>query len=203
MDSPYATQPHVAQSPFFYYNPDPKSDNRQHGHFSPHPNVQVQTFQQVPPVPSTPIYSRPTSSCSQLPMQVFNASMHSALTPMASPRPMYQRPTILIQDHNQRDSYFPEQMDTDMYYYPSTPPLSSSSGSSAGSPQSYDMLHTPMTENGSFFTGYENFAGVKEGCQREVRSESLAGLEWSRCGSPPLTQGKKKALYLDTSLFII
>jgi len=189
MDSSYAQHPQtMGQSPFFYYNPDPKPDNRQHGHFSPHPNVQVQTFQPVPPVPSTPIYSRPTSSCSQppMPMQVYNASIQAAMTPMASPRPFYQKPTILIQEHIPRLMYGSEGMDPDMYYYPSTP-LSSSSGSSANSPASYDMLQTPLEQ--TCFFGMENFEGVKEGCQGEVRSESLAGLEWARCGSPPMTPG--------------
>ncbi len=104
---------------------------------------------------------------------------------MASPRPMYQKPTILIEQHN----YMSEAMDTEMYYstYPQTPPLSAS-GSAAGSPQSYDMIHTPMTEHGSFFP-MESFEGVKEGCQGEVHSESLAGMDWTRSGSPPLTQG--------------
>ncbi|KFY15020.1 hypothetical protein V491_05808, partial [Pseudogymnoascus sp. VKM F-3775] len=187
MDSTYVQPPPVmGQSPFFYYNPDPKPDNRQHGHFSPHPNIQVQqTYQHVHTVPSTPTYSRPTSSCSQppMPMQVFNASLQSSMTPMASPRPMYQKPTILIQEHNAR-LYDSESLDADAYYFPSTPPLSSP-GSSADSPSSYDLLPTPL-EHTSFF-GIENFEGVKEGCQGEVQSENLAGLDWARCGSPPMT----------------
>ncbi|ELR05055.1 hypothetical protein VC83_05063 [Pseudogymnoascus destructans] len=184
MDSTYVQPPPVmGQSPFFYYNPDPKPDNRQHGHFSPHPNMQVQTYQHV--LPSTPTYSRPTSSCSQppMPMQVFNASMQASMTPMASPRPMYQKPTILIQEHNSR-LYDSESLDADTYYFPSTPPLSSP-GSSAASPSSYDILPTPL-EHTSFF-GIESFEGVKEGCQGEVQSENLAGLDWARCGSPPMT----------------
>jgi hypothetical protein len=92
---------------------------------------------------------------------------------MASPRPMYHKPTILIQEHT------PEGMEGDMYYYPSTPPLSAS-GSVMNSPSSCDILQTPL--NTSFF----NFEGVKEGCQVEVQSENLAG-EWARCGSPPMT----------------
>ncbi|OBT96106.1 hypothetical protein VE01_06873 [Pseudogymnoascus verrucosus] len=184
MDSTYVHPPPVmGQSPFFYYNPDPKPDNRQHGHFSPHPNIQVQTYQHV--LPSTPTYSRPTSSCSQppMPMQVFNAAMQASMTPMASPRPMYQKPAILIQDHNSR-LYDSESVDADAYYFPSTPPLSSP-GSSVDSPSSYDILPTPL-EHTSFF-GIENFEGVKEGCQGEVQSENLAGLDWARCGSPPMT----------------
>lgn len=184
MDSSYAQHPQMGQSPFFYYNPDPKPDNRQHGHFSQHPAVQTQLYSQHVQMPSTPIYSRPTSSCSQPPMhQGFNPAFANNMTPMASPRPMYQKPTILIQDHSPRMMF--DEGDVDMYYYPSTPPLSTS-GSTMGSPTSCgDVLPTPVN---SFF-GLEGFEGVKEGCEGEVQSENLAGGDWARCGSPPMTPG--------------
>jgi hypothetical protein len=186
MDSSYSHPQAMGQSPFFYYNPDPKPDNRQHGHFSQHPNnVQVQVpmyHQHMQQMPSTPIYSRPNSACSQPPMQqqIFNAQFHASMTPMASPRPMYQKPTILIQDHTPRLMIEPDCHDGDMYYYPSTPPLSAS-GSVINSPSSCDILPTPMN---TMFFGFE---GVKEGCEGEVQSENLAGGEWARCGSPPMT----------------
>ncbi|KAF4611390.1 hypothetical protein G7Y89_g15623 [Cudoniella acicularis] len=187
MEYPHAQV--MGQSPFFYYNPDPKPDNRQHGHFSQHPNnVQVPMYQPVMhPMPSTPIYSRPNSSSSQPPMQpkMFNPSFGANMTPMASPRPMYQKPTILIQDHTQRMMMEADVNEADLYYYPSTPPLSAS-GSVISSPSSCDMLQTPMNTS---FLGLGGFEGVKEGCEGEVQSENLAGGEWARCGSPPMTPG--------------
>ncbi|KAG9236469.1 hypothetical protein BJ875DRAFT_372063 [Amylocarpus encephaloides] len=182
MDSSYAQAPGMGQSPFFYYNPDPKPDNRQHGHFSQHPNnVQVPVYHpHVHPMPSTPIYSRPNSSSSQPPM--FNSGFAGNMTPMASPRPMYQKPTILIQEHTPRMRMEPEINEADLYYYPSTPPLSAP-GSVISSPGSCDSLQTPMN---TIFLGLEGFEGVKEGCQGEVQSENLAG-DWARCGSPPMT----------------
>lgn len=106
------------------------------------------------------------------------------VTPMASPRPMYQRPTILIQDHHTPRAMIESNAhEGDMYYYPSTPPLSAS-GSSISSPSSCDILPTPMN---TMFYGLEGFEGVKEGCEGEVQSENLAGSDWARCGSPPLT----------------
>ena len=39
------------------------------------------------------------------------------------------------------------------------------------------------------FYGLEGFEGVKEGCEGEVQSENLAGGDWARCGSPPMTPG--------------
>lgn len=176
----------MGQSPFFYYNPDPKPDNRQHGHFSQQPNnVQVPVYHsQVPQMPSTPIYSRPNSSCSQPPMhpQMYNMGYQMNMTPMASPRPMYQKPTILIQEHAPR-MMLESDAHEDMYYLPSTPPLSAS-GSSTCSPSSYEMMQTPVN---SLFFGHEGFQGVKEGCEADVQCENLVGSEWTRCGSPPLT----------------
>ncbi|RDL34547.1 uncharacterized protein BP5553_07675 [Venustampulla echinocandica] len=183
MDSAYSQGPIMGQSAFFYYNPDPKPDNRQHGHFSQHPtNVQAQAYHpHLHTMPSTPIYSRPNSSCSQPPMQppMFNAGFAGNMTPMASPRPLYQKPTILIQDHTSR-MMEADGSETDMYYYPSTPPLSEY-GSVMSSPSSCDVLQTPVN---SVFLGVE---GVKEGCEGEVQSENLAGGDWARCGSPPMT----------------
>ena len=188
MDPSYQHAQTMGQSPFFYYNPDPKPDTRQHGHFSPHPNnIQVPVYHpHVQPMPSTPMYSRPNSSCSQPPMQqqMFNHGFHANMTPMASPRPLYHKPTILVQEHAPR-LMIESDLREDMYYYPSTPPLSAS-GSSISSPSSFDGLPTPMN---TVFFGMEQFEGVKAGCQGDVQSENLAGGEWARCGSPPMTPG--------------
>lgn len=70
----------------------------------------------------------------------------------------------------------------DVYYLPSTPPLSAS-GSTTSSPSNYEMMSTPTN---TIFFG-ESFTGVREGCEEEVQAENLAGNEWARCGSPPLT----------------
>jgi len=194
MDSSYPHAQSMGQSPFFYYNPDPKPDHRQHGHFSQHPNnIQIQVpvyhphMQQMQPMPSTPIYSRPNSSCSQPPMQqqMYHGGYQTNMTPMASPRPLYQKPTILIQEHAPRLMMESDMHEGDMYYYPSTPPLSAS-GSVISSPSSCDVLPTPMN---TMFFGFE---GVKEGCEGEVQSENLAGGDWTRCGSPPMTPGMSR-----------
>ena len=195
MDSSYPHPQTMGQSPFFYYNPDPNSDNRQHGHFSQHPNnMQVPVYhQQMQPMPSTPIYSRPNSSCSQTPMQpmMYNSGFPVNMTPMASPRPMYHKPTILIQDHSPRLMIECNNHEGNMYYYPSTPPLSAS-GSVTSSPSSCDVAPTPVN---TVFYGLEGFEGVKEGCEGEVQSENLAGGDWARCGSPPMTPGTRNILW--------
>ncbi|KAH0541642.1 hypothetical protein FGG08_003873 [Glutinoglossum americanum] len=198
MEAQYATPQILSQSPFFYYNPDPKPDHRQHGHFSPHPTStnnqyhhfqpQMQGNEQPMPLPSSVIYSRPSSASSQSQFKS-QAPVQSAMTPMASPQPLCQKPTVLIQDNTPH--LLP--LDTacaasDMYFFPSTPPLSTSGSSISSPPSSCGMLPTPINGNGNVF-GLEYFEGVKEGCEGEVQSENLVGGDWSRFGSPPMTPG--------------
>ncbi|ORY65906.1 uncharacterized protein BCR38DRAFT_168661 [Pseudomassariella vexata] len=163
----------MGPAPFFYYNPEPNPEHRQHGHFSQHPALQqMHMFPIVPTLPSTPIYSRPNSSCSQPPMpaKVFN-SMSSHMTPRASPQPTSHKAGILLQTEIYDDGF----------YYPATPPLSTT-GSSMGSPHSNDVLATPLNP---MFSGLDGCETVK--LEVEVVPEQLDVLDWSSCGSPPLT----------------
>ncbi|KAI9053373.1 hypothetical protein LZ554_002332 [Drepanopeziza brunnea f. sp. 'monogermtubi'] len=166
MDSSYAqpTQP-MGQSPFFYYNPDPKPDNRQHGHFSHQPdNTQVPVYHpHMQPLPSTPIYPRLNSGCSQPTM---HPQMYSNGFPEHAPR------MILESDVHE-----------DMYYYPSTPPMSAS-GSSIGSPSSCELMPTSMD---AVFFGLDGFEGVQSGCHGEMQAENMTSGEWPRRGSAPMT----------------
>jgi hypothetical protein len=181
----------MGPAPFFYYTPEPNSENRQHGHFSQHPAFQQQQQQQmqmypvVPTLPSTPIYSRPSSSCSQPPMQakMFNV-VPSNMTPMASPQMAVRKPAMLIQNHSSKLMLETDMYNNDNFYYPATPPLSSS-GSNIGSPDSSDILATPMNP---MFSGLEGSQKTKP--DLEAVPESLENLDWSNCGSPPMTPGK-------------
>lgn len=183
----------MGPAPFFYYNPDPNTDNRQHGHFSQHPALQQQMhmYPVVPILPSTPIYSRPSSSCSQPPMpaRMYN-HVPSHVTPMASPQMNTQRPSIFIQNHSAKLMLETDMYDHDNYYYPATPPLSSSGSSNVGSPDGNDILATPMNP---MFSGVEACENLKPDV--EAIPECL---EWSNCESPPLTPGKSlHSLYKD------
>ncbi|KAI1341551.1 hypothetical protein F5Y15DRAFT_359773 [Xylariaceae sp. FL0016] len=175
----------MGPAPFFYYTPDPSPENRQHGHFSQHPGfqqMQQQMYPIVPTLPSTPIYSRPNSSCSQhaMPAKVFNA-VPSNVTPMSSPQAA-QRPAIMIQGHPAKLMLETDLSDNEAFYYPATPPLSTS-GSSMGSPSnSYDVLATPLNP---MFSGLDGCELVKP--EVESMPENLENLDWSSCGSPPLT----------------
>ncbi|KAL8331742.1 hypothetical protein RB593_002239 [Gaeumannomyces tritici] len=175
----------MAPASFFYYSQEPRPDSRQqfHGHFAPHSSLQqhqMQMFPVVPTLPSTPIYSRPGSACSQPPAhpmmhhQQMNkpvTSYPSVMTPMASPQPMARKPTAVLE---------PEIHDGEGMFFPSTPPLSVS-GSAISSPGSCDMLSMPLN---LMFSGLDNVEGVKP----EVCSpESFPALEWSNCASPPMT----------------
>ncbi|KAH8199370.1 hypothetical protein TruAng_006456 [Truncatella angustata] len=175
----------MAPAPFFYYNPDPTSENRQHGHFSQQPAMQqMAMYPVVPTLPSTPIYSRPSSACSQPPMhhQMLSA-VPANLTPMASPQLVSQRPTIMLQHAGAAKLMLETEMyENDSCYYPATPALSTS-GSNIGSPSSCnDMLATPLNP---MFSGLDGFESVKP--HVESMPEGLEILDWSSCASPPMT----------------
>lgn len=192
---------------FFYYNPDPNPENRHHGHFIPHPQAQshhphhaytphtmqqpMQMFPQVPvlpstPLPSTPVFSRPSSSCSQPPMpqqakHSFTSAPQQVLTPQASPVRMHQalhRPTIVLD----MDKFDP----ADHMCYPQTPPLSSA-GSVMGSPGGCDMLATPLNP---MFSGLEGTAMCVKEEVDTLPIEQFPALDWDDCASPPMTPGK-------------
>ncbi|ORY11192.1 hypothetical protein BCR34DRAFT_484408, partial [Clohesyomyces aquaticus] len=173
----------MSQSPFFYYQPESSPENtRQHGHFTPHPQGQFnQTFQPQPQdafCPSNMFYKRPASSNSQYAQYPHQAM----LTPVASPQPIYQRPTILIQEQHSPFLH-PIDTDFDMRFAPATPPLSSSGSNISSPPSRCDILPTPV--NDAFFG--EGIEGVKQGCEGEVFAEILAsGVDW-RSASPPMT----------------
>ncbi|MCJ1340711.1 hypothetical protein MMC09_006007 [Bachmanniomyces sp. S44760] len=198
MDSPHAMHPLQAsgQSPFFYYNPDPSSDHRQHGHFSAIPSAgthdgQMHHFQPVynPEMMMHPqhamLKSQKPSANSQIYAHNSGAyAMQSVMTPVASPQPVYNKAPFVFQHGGQHyDAGCPS---PDLYFYPSTPPLSVSGSTLNSPPSTCGILPTPV--NDTFF-GVENIEGVKEGCEGDVKSEILANGDWTRCGSPPLTPG--------------
>jgi hypothetical protein len=168
----------MGQASFFYYTPDPNPENRQHGHFSQHPGfqqMQPQMYPMVPTLPSTPIYSRPNSSCSQqaVPAKVY-ATVPSNVTP--------QRPSNSMASHPGKLMLETDFCDNDSFYYPATPPLSTS-GSSMGSPaHMQDVLSTPLNP---MFSGLDGCEMIK--ADEEAVSQPLDNLDWSSYGSTPVT----------------
>ncbi|KAI9704103.1 MAG: hypothetical protein M1836_006964 [Candelina mexicana] len=199
METTYAIHPcqGMNQSPFFYYNPEPHPEHRQHGHFSPHPRglpsnaqfhhlQQLQTQEAAMAMASNVVYSRPSSSSSQPPTDprvMFSPSCTAP--PVVSPMPMYQKPTIQIQQETPHIlSVNTDCSGHDMYSYPSTPPLSTSGSVGSSPPLTCEVLPTPISKT---FFGFENLEGVKDECVANVQSEILAGGDWARAQSPPLT----------------
>ena len=174
------------QSPFFYYNPEP-------GHFSPHPNavqdgMQISQFQQQMIHDHSHVpHPRSRSASVQSFLVSKNASPFQFHTPVASPRPLAQKPAFLYQQDGHRLSLDTECNNPEFYVYPSTPPLSVSGSAVSSPPSTCAILPTPTTGN---YYILENLEGVKEGCEGDVQSEILAGGDWTRCCSPPLTPGK-------------
>ncbi|PSR78906.1 hypothetical protein BD289DRAFT_456050 [Coniella lustricola] len=194
---------------FFYYSPDPQAESRSHSHFlaqqqqqhqqqqshhiyAPHHHLPQQMhFPAVPvlpssPLPSTPVFSRPSSSCSQPSVSSHPASKPSftsapqqILTPQASPVRMHQqlhRPTIVLDT----DKFEP----LDHMCYPQTPALSTA-GSAISSPGSCDMLATPLNP---MFSGLDGgIMGLKEEEVPVQPVEQFPSLDWHSCASPPMT----------------
>jgi len=181
MEAPYP--PVMGPSPFFYYNPDPHPDHRQHGHFSPHPQ-RPQYVRPLPFLPEvakqyTPSFSYDYGQFAPYPGMLYHHQTYvqqPMLTPIPSPQPVYQRPTNLPP---------PMLYPLDTNCGPSTPPLSASSSVVNSPPSSSSTLPTPVHWGFS----RECLVGVKEGCEGDVMTELLAGNEWSRSQSPPLTPG--------------
>lgn len=191
--------------PYFYYTQDARQDNRQPTHYShyqamPH-QQQPQMFPVVPTLPSTPIYSRPSSSSSQhAVMHKAFAPVPSMMTPMGSPHSAHRQNVCLSQPSKLM-------LETDIgehegVYYPVTPALSTS-GSSLSSPGNgtNDMLATPLNP---MFSGLDGSEPAKT--EVEMVSEPAVNFDWSNCGSPPLTpvyfqsQASDRAASLDVSI---
>jgi len=191
MDTSQTMHPQpIGQSSFVYYNPEPSEEHRQHGHFTPYPNI-VQDGMPMHPY-QQPAYYHEMMMQGQQPMMYphlpsSGPQMYMQQKPMlamASPRPI--RPAFLYQYEGQQLSVDTECSTPDMYVYPSTPPLSSAGSTSSSPPSTCGVLPIPVTGG---FMGLDNIEGVKEGCEGDVQSEILAGGDWTRCCSPPLTPG--------------
>lgn len=198
MDGSYAFTPAVpGPSSFYYYTPG--RDPQTHPHSQYTQPGDMQPYNGVIPAYSHGIQPpQMHSHMAYMPQQHFQAGSHPhmlpgnvhlaapmAVTPISSPQP-HRKPTIIVQS----DSPALMPLDTrcgDMYFMPSTPPLSSSGSASSSPPSTCGLLPTP---NGESFFINNLFEGVKEGCEGEVHSELLATGDWSRAGSPPMTPGK-------------
>lgn len=181
MDTIY--QVPVLGSPFFYYNPETRSEERQYESFVPHP-VMHQFQHGMQPMPCTPVYTKPFPTEQAFNIPTFKHKIQAQYASLQSPRPQYMRPTILIQQDHAPRVILPSNNAEDMYPYPLTPPLSNQ-GSAISSPAESDMVPTP-TNQGTLRFDY--FEGVKQGCEFGVQSEILAG-DFMPSGSPALTPG--------------
>ncbi|KAF1815086.1 hypothetical protein P152DRAFT_447344 [Eremomyces bilateralis CBS 781.70] len=174
----------MAQSPFFFYTPEPHPDKRQHGHFVPQPQGLVTPQHAVhEPMQFCPprMQFHPPPSAASSPAQLHPPmySQQALMTPVASPRPQSQKPTVLVQ----HGSPYLLPLDTDVYV-PSTPPLSSSGSAVSSPPSTCEVLPTPVHP---MFFANDVVEGIKKGCEEEVFSNSLAIAEWPESASPPLS----------------
>jgi hypothetical protein len=173
------------QAPFYFYSSvDSKSENRMPA-FPQHPLV-LQSLSmynhamvQAPSsMPSTPIYTRPNSSSSQISVPTaapvtmaptLFSNGPAVMTPMASPRvaPLNLHKASMMLDTDFSDCGSP--------FLPSTPQLSSFGGS-VGSP--CEILQTPVNP---MFSGFD-----VDGMHNDYEVEGWS-LDVSVCASPPMT----------------
>lgn len=180
-----------SQPPFMFYNP---SEHSQHGHFSTHPNIihenlPTRPYQQpdqyeVMHNQQHAVYHRVSPSGAHLYLQPRSFSPQPPKWP--SPHMVHQKHPLLYQPEGQH-----LQLDTacnapDVIISPSTPPLSVTGSNTSSPPSTCGVIQTPVS---SAYYPIANIEGVKEGCEGEVKSEILAGGDWTRSCSPPLTPG--------------
>jgi len=156
----------MAQSSFYHYNPESAAD-RQHL-FTPQPSAIL---------PSSPM---PTHGMSHPSMYMYPQMMSQIVAPQ--PQQMY-KPTMFTAEPHILS--LDTECSSEEFGNPGTPGLSASS-SIMSSPPSISQLSSPIN---LYYLGEQNIHGVKEGCEMDVKSEILASIDWTRCGSPPLTPG--------------
>lgn len=125
-------------------------------------------------------YQKPLVSA-QYHQQVPMYAPQPMMTPVASPQPRMQKPTILVQ----QDSPYLHPLDTDIHA-PSTPPLSTSGSVVNSPPSTCDILPTPV-HSGFPHLKIDTVEGVKPGCEAHVDTEILSGGEFGAPYSPALT----------------
>lgn len=173
------------QSPFYYYNPEsekarpPQLYHQPQGHFYAMPPQNTDYFSQP--------YVHPRSQSSHMmfqpPSQYISQAM---LTPAASPKPMHQKPTILVQQ--EIPCIMPVDGECGDYRFgPATPTLSATSSMCDSPPSAYPMLPTPG--NDMYLSSFDS--SVKQCADEDMFSDVLThGGDWAKSGSPPLTPGK-------------
>ncbi|KAG8525531.1 uncharacterized protein KY384_009175 [Bacidia gigantensis] len=177
----------MGQSAFYYYNPDPCADHRQHGHFSQHPSAGHEDVHH--PINHQQYYQPGMIMHPHHPMaypQIATPSPQVHQKPVVmTPRPIQQKVSVLASNSEPTALSLDTQcVSPDMCLYSSTPALSEANSTSSSSPSSCGGLSTPMS--GSYMSSTV-IEGVKEGCEVDVKNEILAGGDFTRSCSPLLT----------------
>ncbi|KAL9095320.1 MAG: hypothetical protein Q9163_006520, partial [Psora crenata] len=151
------------QPSFFYYNPEPTAEHRQHGHFSQHPGplhdgtqAQQQYMQQFY-YPGMIMHGQQPMMYPQIPVPSPQLQQKPVVP---SPRPLQQKSAFVSGSKGLS-------LDTacgppDLCIYPPTPPLSVSGSATSSPPSSGGIRCTPTA--GSEMN-LANIEGVKEGCE--------------------------------------
>ena len=178
----------MGQPAFYYYNPDPNTDHGHHGHFSQHPSAghedaSYHAFSQPFYHPGTMMHNQPTMMYSQMPIP--SPPIHHRPF-LSSPQPIQQKAIVLSNSEPMGLSLNTECGSSDLCLYPPTPELSETGSAGSSPPSTCGILSTSVAGLYGTSTIIE---GVKEGCEGDVKNEILAGGDFTRACSPPLTPG--------------
>lgn len=185
----------LQETPFLYWHPISRGDSRQQGQFTQSPrraaSVVPSQASQQPSYSVMRAVTHPVPMHSNWAADVLPSEGTGLSTPTASPRPMVQKPTILINDELTRQPFFRAGDGAwETYTYPSTPTLSAS-GSTISSPPSSCFS---ASGNDSTLFGDECFEDFKHACDVELKSVSLNVEGWGGNKSPSSTPSQYPAL---------
>ncbi|KAI1007960.1 hypothetical protein K3495_g275 [Podosphaera aphanis] len=177
MDNSYQQQSQTL-GPFYFYNADSKSESHPHvfSEYSDenqgsmyHQQMHQQSMSSNSPFP------RPDSSVSMpITPQGYQTAFPTNVAHINSS--MYQKSHYVNQDQAPRLMIDSNIQESDLYCFPSTPPLSASA-SVMGSPFIYQGIPTPINQ-------MFRIDNVKD---NQISPENLPLTDWVGCASPPIT----------------
>ncbi|RKF80677.1 C2H2 finger domain transcription factor sebA [Golovinomyces cichoracearum] len=176
MDSSYHHVSALPHSSFLYYTPDIRHSGfsqDQHGNL-PSPIYHSHISQSLQP---TSTFSPSEISNSNIPLsQIYHCAYSRGPSNVATPSTEYHKTNYLSSNLSSNLLVDTKIQDPDLYYYPSTPPLSASR-SITSSPPDYNGLTTPINAA---------FAGVNRVKEINI-ADATNNRNWTENGSPPVT----------------
>lgn len=167
-------------TPYSYYHADAKMDISQHNRFvhsTGNISMPLYPSHMSQSVPARAMYHQSDAHNSPAPYsQIYHSGYTSTAQSDQASQNAFSKVNLMIPNMSSNLIIEPKLSDSDMYYYPSTPPLSASA-SVIGSPPDFNGISTPI------HPAYFSVSHIKD----DVLAEGAAQREWVGCGSPSTT----------------